>query len=437
MSTATSPQDSPPKQKTAPIPLELLTAVGTPGVADQLVYEVGLDVDSLRRLFKQNELTSTRNDLLGLSSTSPKVKEWRLQVLPPPDTNSASVKFRVWRWFEDDDKKANLPLAVSLRLFSSNSAGESGWTELESATRTLDTMLDVQKGFAIATLAVRSASSPCVKSTNRSAFEGHNLSRSPHDIKLVFASSSSTNNHLWTSAASLSRLSPYFKTLLSSEFSEAVTYHEGESIDSAAAPSEDNAVDRDEDDSDHEADDAFFSSSSKPVQSSAGSLPYRQITITDATFSTYRALLAHAATGHLRFAHLRSARSARSSDHLSYLKRQVTSTPNTPLPVSAKSIYRLAHFLDIPDACSLALRDFRRQLTPEVATIELFSPGIAHHDALRTTALDYVVKSWPDVKGSEAFRAIKQRIRDGELPHAAQIMVELMDKLEEQREMML
>ncbi|GAA5904116.1 hypothetical protein JCM6882_003949 [Rhodosporidiobolus microsporus] len=270
------------------------------------------------------------------------------------------------------------------------------------------------------------------------------LIRAPHDVKLSFSDASTPHAALWTSADTLASFSPYFKTLLASEFSEAVTFYANEEEEkSKTSVSTEKAEDaemhetdeEDSDDSDDELDDFFFSSPPSSLSfDPSGSRPYRRVTVRGA-WSTYRAILAYATTGHLSFAPLQSSRisEAGSSAHLNSLKTHLSATPALPLPVSPKSVYRAAHLLELPSLTALALRDFRRQLTPSVAVAELFSPVSARYDELRAVALEYVVKSWADVKDSEGFGEVKERVKKGELKDAGPVLIELLEKVEERR----
>ncbi|GAA5904129.1 hypothetical protein JCM6882_003953 [Rhodosporidiobolus microsporus] len=270
------------------------------------------------------------------------------------------------------------------------------------------------------------------------------LSRSPNDVKLFFPGASPVGASLWTSADTLVSFSPYFKTLFSSDFAESVTYFASEveepSSKGVGRRTQDDlamaeTAEDDLDDSDDELDDLFFSSPPSSLSfDSSGSRPYRRVTVHGA-WSIYRAILAYATTGHLAFAPLRSSRisEAGSSAHLDSLKTHLSSTPALPLPVSPKSVYRAAHLLELPSLTALALRDFRRQLTPAVAVAELFSPVSARYDELRAVALDYVAKSWAECNDLEEMKEGKERVRSGEVENGGALMVELMDRLEEER----
>ena len=75
--------------------------------------------------------------------------------------------------------------------------------------------------------------------------------------------------------------------------------------------------------------------------------PYKQINVSHTAFKTFRALLIWLVSGKISFAALRST----------------SSIEETSSKVSAKSVYRLAHFLDLPELRERAFESLSQQLT--------------------------------------------------------------------------
>ncbi|ORY69414.1 hypothetical protein BCR35DRAFT_334247 [Leucosporidium creatinivorum] len=281
------------------------------------------------------------------------------------------------------------------------------------------------------------------------------LSKRPNDVRLVFPSLGAV---LWESSTFLANSSPYFTTLLaSSNFTESVrrkrkrskTQNGGASSKLAdpdndprsskatANPtlvtgSEQGGGECDSDDSDEDSDDFLKRRSPPSVEddSDDGDFTYREVNITETAYTTYRAVLLYLHSGHIAFAPLsctllplnRGAQQTREQ----LLEAHLSSKPSQPFPVSPKSVYRLAHLLEIPSLCALSLAELRSQLTINNAARELFSKTSALYDDLRAVILAFVVKNWAEVKASEGMKEMETKARTGQLPHSAAIFFELL-----------
>ncbi|GAA5904130.1 hypothetical protein JCM6882_003954 [Rhodosporidiobolus microsporus] len=293
-----------------------------------------------------------------------------------------------------------------------------------------------------------------VPSDGRSS-SGIPLQKHPHDLRLFFPNVGKDGAELWTSSALLSSASPYFKDLLSSDFFEATTRHgkrprtavttppalststsAAEAAPSASTSSSAKAASsararppRDFDDSDDEHDDFLTSSSSirLSIDTSESDLPYREVRITEACFSTYHALLVWLTSGHIDFAALRSAISPASiTAQLSARDKALASSSSLPLPVSPKSVYRLAHFLSLPDLQSAALTSFSSQLTADNTASELFGDACLAYEGLREAALQAAVKKWARVKESMGMKDVEAAVLSGEMGNAAPVLMQLL-----------
>ncbi|BGP17868.1 hypothetical protein JCM10213v2_005910 [Rhodosporidiobolus nylandii] len=236
---------------------------------------------------------------------------------------------------------------------------------------------------------------------------------------------------MWTTTHLLHASSPYFENLFSSEFSEAakrtlVEYEELSASERSAKRVK--TAEPVEDDSDNETDDFYQSSLASPSSSPPPDLRYHQISICDASYTTYRAVLCWLQTGYYPFATLSSALPPSSDDSLppkqTYLAEWAKKHPHLPLPSSPTSTYALSHFLDLPDLSSLALENLRSQLTPANIAIELFSDFANKYEEPRRVLVDFALKRWDEVVQSEAFKAVLEKLRRNELA-AGPVMAEL------------
>ncbi|GAA6027720.1 hypothetical protein JCM8097_007999 [Rhodosporidiobolus ruineniae] len=244
---------------------------------------------------------------------------------------------------------------------------------------------------------------------------------SPHrDVLLVFPR---CQRQIWTSSALL-RVSPYFETLFSSAYSEA----EPKQYVPRASTSAEKFVD----DSDDEFD-TCLPSMPLPSFASPTSQLFRTVTIDQASYTTYLAVVCWMQTRHITFAPLftsflgeedandpltaRGEALQSRSDAVSSLIADQTSL--LPSPASPKSVYRLADFLELPDLRSLSLLNLHQQLTPQNAARELFSDTANLYHAVRDLVLDYIVKRKDEVFQSRAMREMMAKGEAGELPQLA------------------
>ncbi|GAA6028207.1 hypothetical protein JCM8097_006916 [Rhodosporidiobolus ruineniae] len=256
----------------------------------------------------------------------------------------------------------------------------------------------------------------------------------PHDVRLFFPSRENGGLELWTTSHLLSASSDYYADLFTSGFSETTARRS-----KRARKSEPDAVltvtnAKDSDDSDDEADEVFLGGQS-PNHSElpeTSDFSFRQVTISQSAFSTYRAFLTYQQTGSLRFAPLRSSSSPQnpssSTNRRSFLVKAQKDKPNLPLPVSPKSLYRLAHFLRLKQdnpLTSACLEAFSSSLSIEGAARELFSDASVCYDELRKLVLDYVVKNWDEVSATASWKELLEKIKRDEVPGGAAVFIEL------------
>ncbi|EGU12040.1 hypothetical protein RTG_01922 [Rhodotorula toruloides ATCC 204091] len=256
------------------------------------------------------------------------------------------------------------------------------------------------------------------------------LSPSPHDVRLFFPTREAD---LWTESSFLSQSSPYFKTLLSSEFTETVSVpakRPRTRRNSSPASSPADADANDFEDSDDETDNLYFKAH-PPFQHERDELqhPYKEVKITKTAFTTYRAVLAYLRTGYIAFAPLSCTFSADvnadAPTRASRIEATVSSDPSLPYPVSPKSTFRLAHLLELEELHHLCLANLSKQLTINGAPHELFSDTSVCYDSWRKVILDFVVDNCDAVTASKAWQEMEGKVERDEVQGAAPIMLEL------------
>ncbi|GAA5894791.1 uncharacterized protein JCM6883_002210 [Sporobolomyces salmoneus] len=235
-----------------------------------------------------------------------------------------------------------------------------------------------------------------------------------------------SNRRLWVTQATLATISPYFETLFTSEFAETTQLTEvAESSEVDHEEAEDDLPGmeaHDFDDSDIETDVLTKSTFNDPEDPQ--SMKYMTIKITQHTCETYLNLLCWVGTGQIEFAPLRStfiypsasaanrAENPRSRSEL-LSKAMSNSLPRVPSPVSPKSMYRLAHFLELNgDLGTLALSNFASQLTVENVMYELYTDVASKYTEIQDIAFSFAVKHWSSVRKTQAYKDVLQRAND-------------------------
>ena len=188
-------------------------------------------------------------------------------------------------------------------------------------------------------------------------------------------------------------------------------------------------------DSDDETDRVDLERSSRSLHDMRkdGAFSYKQVVVTQAAYSTYRAVLLWMQTGYIAFAPLSSSFD-RAPEPLKSrtdaIKAMHKEDPRLPYPVSPKSVYRLAHVLELQELESLAMRHFRKEaLSLETAPAELFSELARDNVEWRTMILDWIMERWDEVEGCEGWTATMQRVEKGEIDGAASLMVEVLRRV--------
>jgi hypothetical protein len=99
------------------------------------------------------------------------------------------------------------------------------------------------------------------------------------------------------------------------------------------------------------------------------------------------------------------------------------------ISASPKSVYRLAHLLDLTELCQLALESIQSQLTPLNVALELFSNFSGVYDEVRKVEMDYFLARYDEVKANEGMSRVEDRVAKGELSYYGTTSMELFRKL--------
>lgn len=197
---------------------------------------------------------------------------------------------------------------------------------------------------------------------------------------------------------------------------------------------------KDFDDSDDQADTLLVANAAPILRAAAGEQvehAYREVAITQAAYSTYRAVLLYILTGHIEFAPLSSSYIGPPVFGAKYQHRselhvaQYGADPAAPLAVSPKSVYRLAHLLDLPALQQRALAEIETGLTTHGAAVEMISDASISYDEVRRLVLGYVARNWNEVRQTPAWQDVMERVKRDEIPGGGGIVVEVLQAVSE------
>ena len=157
------------------------------------------------------------------------------------------------------------------------------------------------------------------------------------------------------------------------------------------------------------------SPSSSKDDSASNLAPFRLINIDAAAYTTYRAILCWMQTGSIWFAPLRS-KFRLEFDSINSRNNEIDSLrldPSYPLAASPKSVYRLAHFLDIPSLASLALANLKSQLTIQTIPFEVFGDVAACYQDIAEIELRFAAANWGEIQAGEGIKVIEELVEKG------------------------
>lgn len=246
------------------------------------------------------------------------------------------------------------------------------------------------------------------------------MSPLPFDVHFAFPRS---GQDLWANSAVLRDSSAYFDDLLSSGFAESQTEQVSYSGRLCGAQDADAAVDWS--DSDDDLGDGERAKAQQQIYT---------IEITNFSFKTYQAVWIWILTKYITFDTLRSSSTVQPST-ISSIRvadgpppRRAATSPRVPRsspPVSPKSVYRLAHLLDLTKLKQQALSVFTTSLTVDNVAVELFSSTADLHREIRTAAAQFAVEHWTEVSKTAKMKEMLQKIEGRELDYGGVISVAL------------
>ncbi|KAL8278057.1 hypothetical protein RQP46_009517 [Phenoliferia psychrophenolica] len=184
------------------------------------------------------------------------------------------------------------------------------------------------------------------------------------------------------------------------------------SLASTSAPAEAACAD---DDSDDDSDLAL------PHLPSATSAlhPVHTVDITAHSYWTYRGVLSWTTSSHILFAPLTSTFSPTESSSAPDLRREWIKTSilenaeSGSVPVSPKSVYRLAHFLELDALKSIALSAIKSNLCASNVLQELLGETASAYEEIREVEMKYALGNWAEVKKQEGAKELLGRMDDG------------------------
>jgi hypothetical protein len=181
-------------------------------------------------------------------------------------------------------------------------------------------------------------------------------------------------------------------------------------------------------DSDDETDAFQFSKHPprKRASSFSATTEHHEVVVTDAAYSTYRVVLGFLEGGGLPFLPLSSSFPLAESNetHTDFLEAEYQLYPRLPLPVSCKSVYRLASRLEIPDLKARVLEAFFCRLTVDNVAHELF---VGTEDGeLRKAVIKFVKEHAEEVRGTQSWKDKVAEVEAGKIEGTAPILLALM-----------
>ncbi|GAA5832864.1 hypothetical protein JCM3766R1_007072 [Sporobolomyces carnicolor] len=217
----------------------------------------------------------------------------------------------------------------------------------------------------------------------------------PNDVCFTFPR---TGRTLWSNETILRKASPYLAALLDSGFSESISA-------SATPPTRqaETAMDPyDFDESDEESDTL---QAPQEKQKETELAKFKRIDIKQAPYTTYANVLCWIGSGYIQFAKIRSTQQVDLSLIFGKRRPESAKPPSLlPRPASPKSVYRLAHLLELRELSAIALANFKSQLNVYNAAHELNSDTAGSYPEIRDIVIEYVVEHWKEVIKSAAWR---------------------------------
>ncbi|SCV71208.1 BQ2448_2796 [Microbotryum intermedium] len=144
----------------------------------------------------------------------------------------------------------------------------------------------------------------------------------------------------------------------------------------------------------------------------------RTVRITEGSVEDYQAAFVWLRTGHILLSDLLEASGSKCTDF---------TAGDGPKPVLARSIYAVAHYLQISALSELALRCIEDCLTPTTAAQYLVDEWCSIYDEPREMVISYAVQNWAKVKLTCAMKDAIAKRGNGELsPGVTETLLDVM-----------
>lgn len=220
---------------------------------------------------------------------------------------------------------------------------------------------------------------------------------------------------LWASSAILKPASPYFKTLLESEFEEGTPVSKRRRLTTPEAKGwEDSDDERDRLKATKRAAAVDASTTTSTTSVSLTGTKFHHVIVIDTAYLTYEAVLGWLTTGRIKL-----TAKPESDDNWGRIAPRVTGP-------SPRSVYRLAHLLDLKELCFLALEAIEAQLTSASVAKLLFSEFCVEYEEVQQVLYKWAAAHWIAVQASAQWQAAKKRL-DGDSGEYVPIFIGLLD----------
>ncbi|KAK4702760.1 hypothetical protein P7C70_g3460, partial [Phenoliferia sp. Uapishka_3] len=179
--------------------------------------------------------------------------------------------------------------------------------------------------------------------------------------------------------------------------------------------------------------------------------PMFEVVVTDAAYTSFRALIYYLYTDSITFSPLASnyhtARDLATQNgtlfpfpnRRSYLiatsiptPHAMTASPSTPGPCGAKAIYRLADKIGLPELKERAYDHIVKSLTVQNIPYEVFGSFSLRFEEIKRVEIAFLLDKWNELRESSSLRKVFQfgLLRAGRFPGFEEVMVRILPNLE-------
>ncbi|GAA5854999.1 hypothetical protein JCM8547_002340 [Rhodosporidiobolus lusitaniae] len=93
----------------------------------------------------------------------------------------------------------------------------------------------------------------------------------------------------------------------------------------------------------------------------------------------------------------------------------------------AKSVYAIAHLLDLEQLKDLALVHIRNYLHPDTAALELVAPVTLLYPEVQAVVVQFILEHFEEVEQTEQYKSVLARVTNGEIATAGPVLVALLN----------